>query len=96
MFKVKVKKASMINLEELNQFLQGKSALTNNCLAAIMALDVLIRHKPAMVYATIGRSFYTPQGKQPLAGPLDAWRGYYQSARPAVGECLIFFDLRLV
>jgi hypothetical protein len=66
--------------------LQGKLALTNNCLTAIMALDVLIRHKPAMLYTTIGRAFYTPAGKQALAGPLDAWRGYYQSARPALGQ----------
>lgn len=84
-FRVKVKKASTINLEELHRFLNGRSALTNNCLTAIMALDVLIRHQPAMLYATVGRSFYTPIGKQALAGPLDVWRGFYQSARPALG-----------
>lgn len=50
-----------------------------------MALDVLIRHQPAMLYATVGRSFYTPIGKQTLAGTLDVWRGFYQSARPALG-----------
>ncbi|KAF9931854.1 eukaryotic translation initiation factor 2C, 2 [Linnemannia zychae] len=92
-YKVKVKKASTINLEELHRFLNGRSSLTNNCLTAIMALDVLIRHQPAMLYATIGRSFYTPIGKQALAGPLDAWRGYYQSARPALGKMMINIDV---
>ncbi|KAG0077322.1 hypothetical protein BGZ90_007372, partial [Linnemannia elongata] len=92
-FKVKVKKASTINLEELHRFLNGRSALTNNCLTAIMALDVLIRHQPAMLYATVGRSFYTPIGKQALAGPLDVWRGYYQSARPALGKMMINMDV---
>ncbi|KAF9087913.1 eukaryotic translation initiation factor 2C, 2 [Mortierella sp. AD031] len=92
-FKVKVKKASIINLEELHRFLNGRSALTNNCLTAIMALDVLIRHQPAMLYATVGRSFYTPIGKQTLAGPLDVWRGFYQSARPAVGKMMINMDV---
>ncbi|KAF9096333.1 eukaryotic translation initiation factor 2C, 2 [Mortierella sp. GBA35] len=80
-FKVKVKKASPINLEELHRFLNGRLTLTNNCLTAIMALDILIRHEPAMLSATIGRSFYTSIGKQALSGPLDVWRGYYQSAR---------------
>ncbi|KAK3837132.1 MAG: Piwi domain-containing protein [Linnemannia elongata] len=92
-FKVKVKKASTINLEELHRFLNGRSALTNNCLTAIMALDVLIRHQPAMLYATVGRSFYTPIGKQALAGPLDVWRGFYQSARPALGKMMINMDV---
>ncbi|KAG0045010.1 hypothetical protein BGZ83_009745 [Gryganskiella cystojenkinii] len=92
-FKLKVKKAATINLEELHQFLQGKASLSNSCLTAIMALDILIRHKPAMLYATVGRSFYTPQGKQPLTGPLDVWRGFYQSARPAVGKMMVNIDV---
>lgn len=50
-----------------------------------MALDVLIRHHPAMRYATVGRSFYTPVGCQALSGPLDVWPGFYQSARPTLG-----------
>ncbi|KAF9951047.1 eukaryotic translation initiation factor 2C, 2 [Mortierella alpina] len=85
-FKVKVRRAATINLEELHNFLEGRSGLTNNGLTSIMALDVLIHHKPAMLYATIGASFFTPVGKQALAGPLDVWRGYYQSVRPAKGK----------
>jgi eukaryotic translation initiation factor 2C len=84
-----VKKAASINLEELARFLKGKAAMSNNCLTAIMALDVLIHHKPAMLYTTIGRSFFTPEGKYALPGGLEAWRGYYQSMRPAFGMSLV-------
>ncbi|KAF9208010.1 Eukaryotic translation initiation factor 2C [Haplosporangium sp. Z 27] len=92
-FKVKIRKVATINLEELHRFLNKKSALTNNILTGIMALDVLIRHKPALLYATVGSSFFTPEGKQPLSGPLEVWRGFYQSARPAVGKMMINLDV---
>ncbi|KAG0048957.1 Eukaryotic translation initiation factor 2C [Gryganskiella cystojenkinii] len=92
-FKVKVKKAADINLEELHQFLDRKIALTNNCRSAIMALDVLIRHKPAMLYSSVGRSFFTPEGAQPLYGGVEVWNGFYQSARPALGKMLINLDV---
>ncbi|KAF9435066.1 hypothetical protein BGZ76_006969, partial [Entomortierella beljakovae] len=91
-FTVKIKKVATINLEELHLFLQGKSAMTNNCLTAIMSLDVLLRHKPASMYVTVGRAFYTPVSKQLLAGPLEAWRGYYQSIRPTVKKLMVNID----
>ncbi|KAF9400454.1 Eukaryotic translation initiation factor 2C, partial [Podila epigama] len=92
-FKVKLKKVATINLEELHRFLDGTAAMSNNCLTAIMSLDILIRHMPAMLYATVGRSFYTPTGSQPLPGPLEVWRGYYQSARPTPGKMMINVDV---
>ncbi|KAG0371264.1 eukaryotic translation initiation factor 2C, 2 [Mortierella sp. AD032] len=92
-FKVKIKKASEINLEELHRFLDAKSALTPNCLTAIMALDILIRHKPAMLYSSVGRSFFTPDGSQPLYGGVEVWNGFYQSARPTIGRMLINLDV---
>ncbi|KAF9359202.1 Eukaryotic translation initiation factor 2C [Mortierella sp. AD094] len=91
-FRVKIKKAATINLEELNRFLQGKCALTNNCMTAIMSLDVLIRHKPAMVHVTIGRAFYTSAARHTLSGSLEAWRGYYQSVRPTSDRMMINID----
>jgi len=92
-FKMKVKKVATINLEELHRFLQGKSALTNNVLTGIQALDILIRHKPGLLYSTVGRSFFTPDGKQALDGGLEVWRGFYQSARPTVGKMMINIDI---
>ncbi|KAF9156218.1 argonaute 1, partial [Linnemannia schmuckeri] len=92
-FRLKVKKAASINLEELARFLKGKAAMSNNCLTAIMALDVLIHHKPAMLYTVIARSFFTPEGKVMLPGGLEAWRGYFQSMRPGVGRMLVNIDI---
>ncbi|KAF8928954.1 Eukaryotic translation initiation factor 2C, partial [Dissophora ornata] len=92
-FKIKVRKAATINLEELHWFLQAKSPLTNNILTSIMSLDVLIRHKPSMTHTTIGRAFYTSAAKCSLAGPLEAWRGYYQSVRPCMGKMMINVDV---
>jgi hypothetical protein len=58
-----------------------------------MSLDVLIRHRPSTVHTTVGRSFYTPQGAQPLYGGVEVWQGYYQSARPTRGRMMINIDL---
>lgn len=52
---------------------------------ATMALDVLIRHLPSMRHVTVGRSFFTNAGAEPLFGGAEVWQGYYQSARPAQG-----------
>ncbi|KAF9279099.1 hypothetical protein BGZ68_008138 [Mortierella alpina] len=92
-FKVKVKKASTIDLEELGRFLEGRSSLTGNCQTAIMALDVLLHHQPAMLYATVGRSFFLPTDKQRLSGPAEAWHGYYQSVRPTSGRMMVNVDV---
>jgi eukaryotic translation initiation factor 2C len=50
-----------------------------------MVLDVLIRHVPSTLYATVGRSFFTPADSRPLPNAAEVWQGYYQSARPTVG-----------
>jgi hypothetical protein len=64
-----------------------------NYTLAIMVLDVLIRHLPSMTYATVGRSFFTPQEAKPLANGAEVWQGFYQSARPAVGTFLFYLVL---
>ncbi|KAF9438295.1 eukaryotic translation initiation factor 2C, 2 [Entomortierella beljakovae] len=92
-FKAKIKKASEINLEELHLFLDGKTAMSPNCLTAIMALDVLIRHQPSMLYSTVGRSFFTPDDSKPLIGGIEVWHGFYQSARPTIGKMMINLDV---
>ncbi|CAG8457935.1 8826_t:CDS:2 [Funneliformis mosseae] len=102
-FKVKIKKAAVINMEELHRFLDGKCKSSPNILTGIMALDVLIRHKPSMMhvthkddeimYATVGRSFYTNQISQSLFGGAEVWQGYYQSARPTPKKMMINVDV---
>uniref|UniRef100_A0A1D1YV71 Protein argonaute 1 n=1 Tax=Anthurium amnicola TaxID=1678845 RepID=A0A1D1YV71_9ARAE len=92
-FVIKMKKAGAIRMEVLHRFLENKQGLTNDCLTGIMALDVLIRHKPSMEHTTVGRSFYTPQGSKPLFGGVEVWQGYYQSARPTPRKMMINIDL---
>ncbi|KFH64940.1 hypothetical protein MVEG_09668 [Podila verticillata NRRL 6337] len=81
-FKVKVKKVAVIQFKELERFLEGKAPATPGFLTAIQSLDFLIRHKPAMLHATIGGSFFTTDGSATLQRSLEAWRGFYSSARP--------------
>ncbi|KAF9981230.1 hypothetical protein BGZ65_004181 [Modicella reniformis] len=58
-----------------------------------MSLDVLIRHKPATLYETVGRSFYTPNGSKLLSGGLEIWNGFYQAARPTVSGMMVNLDV---
>ncbi|KAI8098878.1 Piwi domain-containing protein [Halteromyces radiatus] len=92
-FKLNIKPVGVINMSELQLFLDGKSGITNNCLTAIMVLDVLFRHVPSMQYSTVGRSFFTPQDKRPLPNGAEVWQGFYQSARPTKGKMMINVDV---
>ncbi|KAG2198826.1 hypothetical protein INT47_000742 [Mucor saturninus] len=93
LFKIRIKKAGEVNMEELRRFLAGQSACTSNCLTAIMVLDVLIRHVPSTLYNTVGRSFFTPADARPLPNGAEVWQGYYQSARPTIGKMMINIDV---
>ncbi|CAJ0627017.1 5591_t:CDS:10 [Entrophospora sp. SA101] len=92
-FKVKIKKVAEINMEELHRFLNGKAQVSPNVLTGIMALDVLIRYRPSLQHATVGRSFYTPSGSQQLYGGVEVWQGFYQSARPTPKKMMINIDV---
>ncbi|OAD76297.1 hypothetical protein PHYBLDRAFT_123569 [Phycomyces blakesleeanus NRRL 1555(-)] len=93
MFKIRIKKAGEVNMEELRRFLAGQSPCTSNCLTAIMVLDVLIRHMPSMLYSTVGRSFFTPNDSRPLPNGAEVWQGFYQSARPTACKMMINIDV---
>jgi len=58
-----------------------------------MALDIIISHRASTLYPAIRRSFYIPERAQALYGGIEAWRGYYQSARPTFGRMMINIDL---
>ncbi|KAF9935761.1 Eukaryotic translation initiation factor 2C [Modicella reniformis] len=93
-FKIKIRMVAVIKMGELQKFMERKTVINSNVQAAIMVLDVLIRHKPALLYTCIGRSFFTPEGKKPLTGPVEVWRGFYQSARPTIdGRMMINVDI---
>ncbi|KAG0229804.1 hypothetical protein BGW42_001330 [Actinomortierella wolfii] len=92
-FHFKLKKSATINLYELKDFLEGRTSISNQCRSAIMALDVLIRHKPAFLYSNIGRSFYIPDGAKAMIGGVEVWQGYHQSVRPVLGRMMINIDV---
>ncbi|GES81009.1 piwi domain-containing protein [Rhizophagus clarus] len=94
-FKVRLIRKQEIVLEELFRFLRARGSRTNDCHMAITAMDIIISHKISTKYPTVGRSFYVqPQRTYPLSGGLEAWRGYFQSARPTVsGKMMINVDL---
>lgn len=53
---------------------------------AILVLDILVRYLPSLIYLTLGRSLYTNAGSYPLKNGIELWPGFYQSARPTVGQ----------
>ncbi|PKB99050.1 Piwi-domain-containing protein [Rhizophagus irregularis] len=92
-FRITIRKARDIDMEDLFQFLFAKSRMTENCQMAITAMDIIISHEISAKYPTVRNSFYTPQGARSLFGGIEAWQGYYQSARPARGKMMINIDL---
>uniref|UniRef100_A0A1D1YXN1 Protein argonaute-3 n=1 Tax=Anthurium amnicola TaxID=1678845 RepID=A0A1D1YXN1_9ARAE len=93
-FRIKIRRVGQdIVMEELVRFLNARSRLTPNCLTAIMALDVIIHHRPSTLHTTVRKSFFTPQEARSLSGGVEVWQGYYQSARPTFGKMMINIDL---
>ncbi|RIA93562.1 Piwi domain-containing protein [Glomus cerebriforme] len=93
-FKIIIRKVDIINMEELQRFLDGRCPISNNIITGIMAFNVLINNKPSILYNKIGDSFYINQDSQPLYGGIEAWQGYFQSIRPTPGKMMINIDLR--
>ncbi|KAF8335043.1 argonaute-like protein [Cantharellus anzutake] len=92
-YKVRLNKVAEINPETLSRFLQGQQSNDNSVLTAITALNVVIRMEPTIKYPFNVRSFFTNAEKKVIGGGLEVWRGYFQSARPALGRMLINIDI---
>ncbi|KAI0053586.1 argonaute-like protein [Auriscalpium vulgare] len=92
-YKVRLTHVAEINPEVLSRFLQGQQSHDNTVLTAITALNVVVRMEPNLKYPFNVRSFFTPQGAQPIGGGIVLWRGYFQSVRPAIGQMLINVDI---
>ncbi|KAJ3287814.1 argonaute 1 [Borealophlyctis nickersoniae] len=90
-FKMTIKKVGEINMQRLAMFLEGR--LSETPLDAIMALDILLRHRPSLVYTTVGRCFYTPDSAAAIANGAQLWQGFHQSLRPSRGQMLINLDV---
>ncbi|CAG8475082.1 5802_t:CDS:10 [Rhizophagus irregularis] len=92
-YKVIIRKVAEIDMREINRFLNGDCSISSNILTGIMALNVLIHHKPSKEHIKVGRIFYTNQGSQLLDGGMEVWQGYFQSIRPKPRKMMINIDL---
>ncbi|KAJ3190960.1 hypothetical protein HK101_008206 [Irineochytrium annulatum] len=90
-FKLVIRKIGEINMQRLGLFLEGR--ISETPLDAIMALDILLRHRPSLAYTTVGRCFYTPDSAAAIANGAQLWQGFHQSIRPTFGQMLINLDV---
>ncbi|KAJ3416061.1 eukaryotic translation initiation factor 2C, 2 [Chytridiales sp. JEL 0842] len=90
-FKLTITKVGEINMQRLGLFLEGRIPETPT--DAITALDILLRHRPSLMYTTVGRCFYTPDSAASIANGAQLWQGFHQSIRPALGNMLINLDV---
>lgn len=81
-FKVVIKFSAQANLHHLGLFLAGRHAEVPQ--EAIQVLDIVLRQLPSTRYASIGRSFFSPEPnmRKSLGDGLESWSGFYQSIRP--------------
>ncbi|KOB76404.1 Protein argonaute [Operophtera brumata] len=61
----------------------------------VLALDVVMRHLPSMIYTPVGRSFFSsPEGYyHPLGGGREVWFGFHQSVRPSQWKMMLNIDV---
>ncbi|KAI8917692.1 Piwi domain-containing protein [Powellomyces hirtus] len=90
-FKVTITKIGEINMHRLHLFLEGKTREAP--VEAITALDILLRHRPSMMYTTVGRCFYTPEGSASIANGAELWQGFHQAIRPSQNKMLLNLDV---
>ncbi|TPX59346.1 hypothetical protein PhCBS80983_g02488 [Powellomyces hirtus] len=90
-FTLSLKKVAEINMARLSAFLDGLTMETPH--DAIMALDILLRHRPSLSYTTVGRCFYTSDSAASIANGAQLWQGFHQSIRPASGRMLVNLDV---
>ncbi|KAI8619684.1 Piwi domain-containing protein [Chytriomyces sp. MP71] len=91
LFKLTLIKIGEINMQRLGLFLEGRATETPT--DAITALDILLRHRPSLMYTTVGRCFYTPDSAASIANGAQLWQGFHQSIRPTRGQMLINLDV---
>ncbi|KAM0944041.1 hypothetical protein DsansV1_C12g0115231 [Dioscorea sansibarensis] len=81
-YKVVIKFVAKANLHHLSQFLVGKCSDAPQ--EALQVLDIVLRELSSKRYSLVGRSFFSPDFKNPhrLGDGLESWCGFYQSIRP--------------
>ncbi|TPX51160.1 hypothetical protein SeMB42_g01966 [Synchytrium endobioticum] len=91
-YRMKVREVAVIRLQDLHPFIAGEKH-GEQPYEAIMALDIVLRHKPSLRYVTVGRNFYTREGATTLGGGAEVWSGYHQALRPVINSLKINVDV---
>jgi eukaryotic translation initiation factor 2C len=92
-----MKEVSRVNMEQLVRYLRGETG-SSMPYESLQALDIVLRHKPAMRYSIVGRSLFSPEGMPgsqggQLGGGAQGWIGYHQSIRPTQSGLVVNVDV---
>ncbi|KAF3907146.1 hypothetical protein ABW21_db0205470 [Orbilia brochopaga] len=87
-FRVRIRKTARVPLQCTEAYVAGKYKMDKEVLVGFNFLDHLLRETPAKHFITIKRSFFKSAGSQRLDGGVEAWKGIFQSIRPAQGNNL--------
>ena len=90
-FKLTIKKLDDINMNSLGDFISGKSYEPQP--QAFMALDILFRFVPSMLFTSVGRCFYASDSASQIANGAVLWQGFHQSIKPSRNQMLINLDV---
>lgn len=90
-YQLSLRKVKGIDMDVLPAFLAGLVQETPS--ETINVIDVLLRHRPSLMYTTIGRCFYTQDTALEIAQGVELWQGFHQSVKPASGAMLINLDV---
>ncbi|KAF9350130.1 hypothetical protein BGX26_011661 [Mortierella sp. AD094] len=91
-FTVKIAFVAVVDVRELQLFLDRRGPFTSNCATAIQALNIAATHMPFSKMVNLSRSVYTPNQAVDLGGGIEKWDGVFQSIRPGQRECFINID----
>jgi eukaryotic translation initiation factor 2C len=93
-FKVKMKLVADLNLGRLLEFCNKKCPEDATVTHATQCLSVVLRYVPSLLFVPVGSNFFTPEGRVPISGGMEVWRGYHQSIREMMaGHLGINIDL---
>ncbi|KAJ3036298.1 Eukaryotic translation initiation factor 2C, partial [Rhizophlyctis rosea] len=84
-----------IPMSVLHAFINRTDSATPYPEQQLQVLEVLLRHRPASLYVTIGKkssSFFSAKDQAVISGGLSVYRGWYQSVRPTWRSVLLNLD----
>lgn len=92
-FRIHVNQTKSFSLNVLNAYMSGQASHTTQVLEGINFLDHLMREGPSndSRLVPLKASFFRREGgdKMDLGGSIEAWRGIFQSVRPAQGNKMV-------